>query len=116
MANAHGVEVHVRSVFLQGAAFFSPDALPKKLGALAPSIRILDQIASSLQVARPVLFWAWARHLGASRLLTGCERVDQLHEQLGWFEEATPLLKAIETITHELPALGPELLDPSRWS
>lgn len=115
-ARSRGVEVHVRSVFLQGSAFFSPSNLPDKLAPLEPSIRRLDEAAEQLQVSRPVLFWAWARQLGASKLLVGCERAEQLREQLAWFEDATPHLEAIEAIAQELPALGEELVDPSRWS
>jgi aryl-alcohol dehydrogenase-like predicted oxidoreductase len=115
-AQSRGVEVHVRSVFLQGSAFFSPSNLPDKLAPIEPSIRRLDEAAHQLQVSRPVLFWAWARQLGASKLLVGCERAEQLREQLAWFEEATPHLEAIASIAQELPVLGEEVVDPSRWS
>jgi hypothetical protein len=86
------------------------------LAPLEPSIRRLDEAADQLQVSRPVLFWAWARQLGASKLLVGCERAEQLKEQLAWFEDATPHLEAIVAIARELPVLGEELVDPSRWS
>lgn len=115
-ARSQGVEIHVRSVFLQGSAFFTPEALPKSLAPLESSIRQLDEAAEDLQVPRPVLFWAWARQLGASRLLVGCERAGQLREQLAWFEAATPDLEALGSIASELPVLGGEVLDPSRWS
>ena len=115
-ASERGVAVHVRSVFLQGAAFLDPTALPRHLEPLAPSIRILDDLAEELRVARPVLFMAWAQRLGASRLLVGCERIDQLQEQIQWFQDADEIGGEVELAASNLPSLGPELLDPSRWS
>lgn len=111
-----GVQLHVRSVFLQGAAFFHPEQLPEPLRGLKPSLRALDDSALRLGVPRPVLFWAWARRLGASRLLVGCESVEQLGEQLGWFRAAGALSDEILAIGESLPELGEDVLDPSRWS
>ena len=115
-AQARGVEVHVRSVFLQGSAFLPSDALPPGLAPLAPSIRLLDELAEGLEVPRPVLFWAWARELGASRLLVGCERVEQLQDHLRWFKDASIIGLAVRRTADLLPELGADVLDPSQWS
>ena len=115
-ARSRGVEIHVRSVFLQGSAFFAPSELPKRLEGLEPSIRRLDEVAAELQVSRPTLFWAWARQLGSAKLLVGCERAEQLGEHLEWFEAATAHMETVAAIAQSLPVLGEEVVDPSRWS
>jgi len=114
-AQLRDVEIHVRSVFLQGAAFLDAATLPEPLADLASSLVRLDEVAATSGVHRAVLFWAWARRLGANRLLVGCERAWQLEEHLAWFEAAETQDIQVTELASELPTLGVDVLDPSRW-
>lgn len=45
-----GVEIHTRSVFLQGLYFMSPEGLPSKIKSLQPAIHELINISSEFEI------------------------------------------------------------------
>jgi aryl-alcohol dehydrogenase-like predicted oxidoreductase len=115
-AARRGVQVYVRSVFLQGAALLEPESLPPHLGVLRPILEKLDALAAAAETTRSQLLLSWARtRLAGSRIIIGCESPEQLEENLEAWAQAgrlEPLLRAIEP---ELPALPDDVLDPWRW-
>jgi aryl-alcohol dehydrogenase-like predicted oxidoreductase len=111
-----GRELHVRSIYLQGAAHLSIDALPEHLVGLRRPLRELDSIAAAAGVTRLVLFLGWARHrLAPARIIIGCETVQQLLENLAAWEVASSgtLVELLETSMPELPD---RVLDPRLWT
>jgi aryl-alcohol dehydrogenase-like predicted oxidoreductase len=114
-AAASGVEVLVRSIFLQGAAHLAVERLPAHLRALAPTLERLDDEAQRLGLRRLDLFTGYARGLPGARVIVGCETKAQLREVLdSWASTAgldEELLPIAESVT-ELPAA---VLDPARW-
>ena len=81
---ARGVEVHVRSAFLQGLLLREPDTLPPFFSPLAPKLTRLRALAAAAGVPMPaalLLFAAYAT--GVARAVIGVDSVANLHENLG---------------------------------
>lgn len=110
-----GVEVHVRSAFLQGVAFMGVDELPSHLTGLAPSLRAIDEWAAAHEMIRPAVFLAYAMGLPVSRVVIGCERAEQLEWNLSASLEAPRLHGPLTALVTALPILGDQMLDPSCW-
>jgi len=80
---ARGVEVHVRSAFLQGLLLRDPTALPPFFRPLAPKITQLRALAAEAVIPLPaalLLFAAYAP--GVARAVIGVDSVENLHENL----------------------------------
>ncbi|GAB3634608.1 aldo/keto reductase [Hymenobacter arcticus] len=103
---ARGVEVHVRSAFLQGLLLREPAALPAFFQPLAPKLTRLRALAAEAEVPLPaalLLFAAGAP--GVARAVIGVDSVANLHENLA----AAAYLAAAEDLR---PALL-ELAEPT---
>ncbi|MGI4739916.1 MAG: aldo/keto reductase [Janthinobacterium lividum] len=103
---AQGVEVHVRSAFLQGLLLREPAALPEFFLPLAPKLTRLRTLAADADVPLPaalLLFAAYAP--GVARAVIGVDSVANLHENL----TAGHYLAAAEKLR---PALA-ELAEPT---
>jgi aryl-alcohol dehydrogenase-like predicted oxidoreductase len=111
-----GVEVHVRSAFLQGVAFMSADALPVCLQAARESLTRIDAWAQARKVSRATVFLAYVFSLPVARIVMGCERPEQLTSNLTTVARARELAPEVEGLCDALPSLPPSVLDPSQWS
>jgi aryl-alcohol dehydrogenase-like predicted oxidoreductase len=103
---ARGVEVHVRSAFLQGLLLREPTALPDFFLPLAPKLTRLRALVAAADVPLPaalLLFAAYAP--GVTRAVIGVDSVANLHENLA----AAAYLDAAEKLR---PALT-ELAEPT---
>ncbi|MDJ0363921.1 aldo/keto reductase [Hymenobacter sp. H14-R3] len=103
---ARGVEVHVRSAFLQGLLLREPATLPAFFQPLAPKLTRLRALAAGAGVPLPaalLLFAAGAP--GVARAVIGVDSVANLHENLS----AAAYLDAAENLR---PALL-ELAEPT---
>jgi aryl-alcohol dehydrogenase-like predicted oxidoreductase len=100
---ARGVEVHVRSAFLQGLLLREPATLPAFFQPLAPKLRQLRALAAGAGVPLPaalLLFAAYAP--GVARAVIGVDSVANLHENLA----AAAYLAAAERLRPALAALA----------
>jgi aryl-alcohol dehydrogenase-like predicted oxidoreductase len=100
---AHGVEVHVRSAFLQGLLLREPATLPDFFRPLAPKLTRLRALAAEAGVPLPaalLLFAAYAP--GVARAVIGVDSVANLDENLA----AADYLGAAETLRPALAALA----------
>lgn len=114
-ARSSGREVHVRSTFLQGVAFLDVDALPAHLSPARPALETIDRWAAERSVPRHVAFLAFAGTLPVSRLVLGCERLDQLESNLSAVAAAAAVTDDIAALARDLPDLDASVLDPSKW-
>ena len=100
---ARGVEVHVRSAFLQGLLLREPATLPAFFQPLAPKLQQLRALAAGAGVPLPaalLLFAAYAP--GVARAVIGVDSVANLHENLA----AAAFLPAAERLRPALTALA----------
>lgn len=112
-----GKELHVRSVFLQGALGMLPEHLPDFLAGLAPALVSLRRIAlevdcSPLQLA---LVWMLRRHPD-QRILFGAEQAAQVRNNLDFAHAAATFSPAVlQRLDAVFPPQLPELLNPALW-
>jgi aryl-alcohol dehydrogenase-like predicted oxidoreductase len=112
---ARGVEVHVRSAFLQGLLLREPATLPDFFHPLAPKLTRLRALASNAGVPLPALLLLFAAYApGVARVVVGVDSVANLHENLA----AAPYIAAAEALRPALAELA-ELTDtfilPYAW-
>ncbi len=85
-----GIEVHARSLYLQGVAFLSEDRLPRHLRELARPINLLEKLQSRLAVRRASVLLAYGllfREI--TYLVIGVESLARLDELNLAYHEAT---------------------------
>ena len=83
LAVERGIEVHVRSVFLQGLLLRDPGQLPPFFTPLAPKLRHLRALAAEAGMPLSALLLLFAIQTpGVSRVVIGVDSVANLHENL----------------------------------
>ena len=108
-----GVEVHVRSAFLQGALLMLPDELPSGMAGLVPSIDELNSRARDADCTPLHALLRFALDLkDVSAVVCGVNMASQLRElcELSVTELATGFN------TSPLPIADETLLNPATWS
>lgn len=106
----NGVEVHVRSVFLQGLLLSSPDTLPLYFSELKPILNRLADIATEHQKSVLELLLGKMRgHSSIDAILVGATTAEEL-EEIG-----SAWLSSMNIPDFELPPVRAELLDPRKW-
>lgn len=112
---AHGVEVHLRSVFLNGVLLADPDELAGPLATLAPAVRRVRAAAATAGTGVPALATAFARRAtGVDAVLVGAFAVPQLTEVLSAWEAAADW-SGPEPDWPSLAATGEPAVDPRTW-
>jgi aryl-alcohol dehydrogenase-like predicted oxidoreductase len=112
MCHERGIEVHVRSAFLQGFLLADPKVLPHSLRAYQPLLERVIACARDRGVSRAAL--ALAPLLADERLsavVIGVDSVSQLEQLL---EAARLQIGALNTLEH-LATNDEKLLDPRNW-
>jgi aryl-alcohol dehydrogenase-like predicted oxidoreductase len=107
-----GIEVHVRSVFLQGVLIREPVGLFEPFCSVRHVISQFHQQAANagFSPVSAALSFA-AQWKGVARIIIGVEGVDHLTENISAFEMAR--LNAFDA--SELSINDPEIIDPRRW-
>ncbi len=115
-AVAAGTHVYVRSVYLQGVAFFAPGHLPPYLAPLAEPLAQLDTAARARGVTRAELFFGFARGIEGATLVIGCETEEQGARNLELLASPPLDLAEAAALGASVPALDDTVLTPSMWS
>jgi aryl-alcohol dehydrogenase-like predicted oxidoreductase len=113
-AKAKNIEVHVRSVFLQGLFFKNPVTLPEKLAPLQKHLISIQTISSSLKKSLQELALQYVfGQPDVDRILIGVDNISQLDSNLQSVPGEVPekLLNAVNSIEVQ----EKELLNPSNW-
>lgn len=106
----YGVEVHVRSVFLQGLLLSNPNTLPLYFSELKPILTLLADIARENQKSVLELLLGKMRgHSSIDAILVGATTAEEL-EEIG-----SAWLSSTNIPDFELPPVRAELLDPRKW-
>lgn len=116
-AEAEGVAVFLRSVYLQGLLAMPEEKIPVALAAVLPVRRALAQLAaeSGMQLHELALRYMLSQ-TGITCILTGVETVDQIRENIRLFARGPlddDLLARVEEVIPDLPE---EIITPSLWS
>lgn len=107
---SRGVEIHVRSVFLQGLLLTSPSQLSDFFEPLKPALIKLQNVAAKTGKSVLELLLAKIRHHRyVDAVLVGATTLGELTEITSAWESAS------EYEDFELPAVPREILDPRAW-
>lgn len=114
-AKGKGIEIHVRSVFLQGLFFIPLSELPLKLNALKPYLIELHTLCSRQQISIEMAAMAYALSKPEiDRVLLGVETPDQLSSNLNQISQ----LKVSDDFFEAVDAIQvgeTEFLSPVNW-
>ena len=109
------VEIHCRSVFLQGLYFLDYNKLPTKLEVLMPSLVTLHQVAKDAKIEMVDLALNYViENEFVDKVVIGVENAKQLEQSIlssmHW-KEVNTIFDAINSIEVE----NKELLNPANW-
>lgn len=106
----NGVEVHVRSVFLQGLLLADPSLLASFFEPLKPALTQLNKIASdSGKNVLELVLAKIRRHDSVDAVIVGATSVQELEEiTRGWNSGS-------DFTDFDLPSVSQEILDPRKW-
>lgn len=109
-----GKEIHVRSCFLQGLFFKSPDDLGQNLKGAAKYLDEINNIAiiNNYSIGELALSYCTSKSY-IDKVLIGVDSKDQLKENLNWASLA--LNKEVEKIIDCIDVKEKVLLNPSKW-
>lgn len=110
----NNIEVHTRSVFLQGLFFMETDKIPNKIKPLLKNLFTLQQIANKYQVSIEALALQYALSIpDIDNVLMGVDSLEQLKSNLNNVSLKIDY-KAFEEI-NEIIVQEVELLNPAKW-
>ena len=116
---AAGVEVHARSIFLQGLLLQKPEAIAPKFGALRDAIAALHHAFASASLS-PLsgLIAAVLGHNDIDRLVMGVTRISELEEIIAAEQQASEVLARNPDVLNALSGIridDERILSPARW-
>lgn len=104
------IEVHVRSIFLQGLLLMSKQSRPGKFNRWSETWNAWDQLLESLSLtALQACVHFIKKFHEVDRIVVGIDSVSQLSEIIEAYE-AVPL-----EISDKIRSNDPDLINPSRW-
>jgi aryl-alcohol dehydrogenase-like predicted oxidoreductase len=113
-AKKKGIEIHTRSVFLQGLFFMNLDKIPVSLRELVPSLKAIHEICHTekMDIAELSLMYPLSKKY-IDAVLLGVDSVNHLRKNINSLGHnlATDLQSRIDDIKIE----NPNLLNPSLW-
>ncbi|NCC20888.1 MAG: aryl-alcohol dehydrogenase [Alphaproteobacteria bacterium] len=110
---ARGVEIHVRSAFLQGAVFMRPGALPPKLAGLRPALELFHKAVDDCRLSPAALalsFLLGNPHVDS--VVCGVNNIRQFHELCTAAEEGNV---ADKELFDKFAVNDPKLVNPVNW-
>lgn len=113
-----GVEVHARSVFLQGLLLMEPADIPEKLSGIKLKVKRLRDLARELKVTLPALCAGYAlSEPGVDKVVMGVDSLENFAENLAdlgaFFAAEPPGLKAA---LDSLSETDEKLILPQNWN
>lgn len=111
---ARGVEIHVRSVFLQGALLMAPEALPMHLADLRPQLEEIARRAGRLGINSLQAALRFVDGLPqVSAIVCGVDSRAHFDELAAALDQPMPTLDTVDTAA--CACTDAYLLDPSKW-
>lgn len=112
---SNNVEIHCRSVFLQGLYFLDLNKIPTKLEVLKPSLLTLHQVAKNAKIEMVDLALNYVlENKFVDKVVIGVENAKQLEQSISsslhWKED-----KEIFEAINNIKVVNKELLNPANW-
>jgi aryl-alcohol dehydrogenase-like predicted oxidoreductase len=114
--NGRKVEIHTRSVFLQGLVFKDPDEVDKTFSKMKPKLRLLRRLSSDFSVPLSAICLNFVLlHELIDRIVIGVDSLENLKENL----QSLKYQNTVKEIYNDLLQLKEDdenLTVPTRWS
>lgn len=106
------VEVHIRSVFLQGVLLSDINALPAQFDGISQQLTALEELSACFNVPKMAIALDFLKqHSAIDRIIVGVLNQQQLSECLSAYEKILP-----ESIDYQsFRCTDTHLVDPRRW-
>jgi uncharacterized protein len=115
LAKIRGKELQVRSVFLQGLFFKSPDKLPSKFMTLKPYLQKIHQISKEYKLSIEQLSLLYAlQQPEIDYVIIGVDNLKQLKHNLNIMQQN--ITTEIIDIINQIKVKETELLYPKNWN
>ena len=109
---SEGVEIHIRSVFLQGLFFKSPLEIPPQLYDLKPALIEIDNLSKKYNLSKLELSLGFVlQNPNIDHVVVGVETKNQLEEIIN----AVKIKIDVIDLILEIPVNDNKLLNPSNW-
>lgn len=113
-ARGKNIEIHTRSVFLQGLFFKSPSGLTLKMSPLKPYLRELETIKKEYNISTEELALQYVlQKKYIDHVLIGVENVGQLKNNLTTCSKKSTIP---HSVLNKIDILEVNLLNPSNWN
>ncbi|TAL58462.1 MAG: glutamate-1-semialdehyde 2,1-aminomutase, partial [Bacteroidetes bacterium] len=113
--NKRGIEIHCRSVFLQGLFYLGPDEIPAKLAPLKKYLAILRAYSDSKKISLPCLALTFVLdNKYIDRVIIGVTSLEQLKENIKLAGGVTD--KTILADLKPVNVIETELIMPTNWT
>lgn len=114
-AKARGMEVYVRSVFLQGLLLMDTKNLPAHMEFAKSMLEGVDKLAHELGVSRQVLALQYVKTaFPQAQVIIGAETPKQVHENVAAWNIEAPV-GIVERVRQEFEDVDEKILDPRKW-
>lgn len=111
-----GIEVHARSVLLQGLFALTPNELPQHLSEAMQPLKLLGELSKKANLSPAQLGLLFVRDLREiSRLVVGCESKQQLAENVATMKLPALDQAIIDEILQSFVGISEEIVNPNRW-
>ncbi len=112
----NGIEVFARSIYLQGLLLMDPAKLPDQLKQAKKPLELLAKYSKETGMPVKELAFLFVRDLpGISRIIIGCETIDQLRENLTLMEYPPLKKETIQEICLLFIDIPIKIMDPRMW-
>jgi len=111
-----GIDVYVRSVYLQGLVTMQPEDVPAGLRATVPVLGALRKLASEhgLTIVNMAMRYALSLN-GVTGVVVGAETVEQVEDNLEMAEQGVLPRRLMRSIGDAVPDLPERILYPRYW-
>ena len=114
-AVSKGVQIYIRSVFLQGVPFLDLNALPAHLMPLKPTLTAIAGWAQRHDVSTLSAFLLFVRDLLPGVPVLGCESTEQLQQNINAWNLPKWSKEKLEELAALVPPFKEDILNPALW-
>ena len=112
-----GMMIFVRSVFLQGLAFFSPEDVDPRMDFCITYLEKFQAFCEEFKLSAGVLAMSFVLSVpGVDSLVLGCQRIEQLDNNAEMIDSVRKLTdEEMKRIHDAFVDIDPRVIDPRRW-
>ena len=113
-----GMLIFVRSVFLQGLVFHTPETLPDRLAFAAPYLQRYLDLCAAFGLSPAVLALSFVLSLpGVTTAVMGCDNPEQVSQNAALFDRTVTLTPSqMDALREAFADIDPRVPDPRVWS